>query len=272
MHIEARGFTFDVVTAGGDGEPAVLLLHGFPQNATEWAAVTPVLDAAGLRTIAPDQRGYSPGARPADAAAYSLAECTADALALLDAFGVEKAHVVGHDWGALVAWHLAGHHPDRVETLTAISVAHPTAMADAIAGDPDQQQRSSYIQLFRRAGHAEDLLLADGGARLRAMFAGCPTHLIDSYVDPMLDRAALTGALNWYRAMSNDSLRCPESTVPTTFVWGEGDPAIGAKAAYDCAKYVRADYKFVPLSGVGHWIPDEVPAATAEAILARVEG
>src|SRR5215475_9704574 len=206
MDIEARGLTFNVETAGSAGEPAVLLLHGFPQRAAEWAAVMPVLDAAGLRTIAPDQRGYSPGARPDDADAYTLQECTADALALLDALGVDKAHVVGHDWGALVAWHLAGHHPDRVETLTAISVAHPTAMGQAIATDPDQQQRSSYIQLFRRAGHAEDLLLADGGSRLRAMFAGCPTYLIDGYVQPMLDRDALTGALNWYRAMSNENI------------------------------------------------------------------
>src|SRR3954453_20172536 len=125
MQITARSFTFDVSAGGPDGGEAVLLLHSFPQHSGEWAAVTPLLHAAGLRTYALNQRGTSPGARPAAVADYRIAECALDAAAVLDALGVERAHVVGHDWGAICAWHLALRHPDRVRTLTAVSVPHP---------------------------------------------------------------------------------------------------------------------------------------------------
>lgn len=274
MKVSARDLVFDVTVGGSARErhAPILMLHGFPQNAAEWDRVAPALHADGRATIAPDQRGYSPGARPADAADYALGECVADAVAILDALDANRVDVVGHDWGALVAWHLAALYPERVRTLTAVSVPHPAAMGAAIASDPDQQQRSSYIGLFRQAGKAEDLLLADGGARLRAMFGGCPPDLVDRYVTPMLDRAALTGALSWYRAMSNETMACPRVTVPTTFVWGDMDIAIGATAAKSCADQVTGDYRFVPLTDIGHWVADEVPDLLAEAILERVQG
>ncbi|HEU0241183.1 MAG TPA: alpha/beta hydrolase [Micromonosporaceae bacterium] len=271
MRISVRGLTFDVSVEGPTDGPAVLLLHGFPQNATEWQRVLPALHAAGLQTVAPNQRGYSPGARPAEPEAYEMKECVADAVALLDELGFEQAHIVGHDWGAAVAWRLAAEYPHRVQTLTAVSVPHTNAFGAALASDDDQKQRSSYMTLFRQPGHAEDVLLADDGARLRAMFGGCPSELVPDYVEPMLDRSALTAALNWYRAMSRDSLACPDVTVPTTYVWGDNDLAVGPTAARGCARHVSADYRFVALTGVSHWIPDEVPGAMADAILARIE-
>src|SRR5215217_1214931 len=141
MEIKARGMTFDVYEGGpADGEP-VLLLHGFPQDHREFDLVLPRLHAAGLRTYAMDQRGYSPGARPADVSAYRMPEQTADALAVLDALGVESAHVIGHDWGAQVGWLLAAHHPERVRTLTAISVPHPMALRLALRVRPSQRLR-----------------------------------------------------------------------------------------------------------------------------------
>jgi pimeloyl-ACP methyl ester carboxylesterase len=248
----------------------VLLLHGFPQNAAEWDQVASALHAAGRTTIAPDQRGYSPDARPAEVGAYAIGECVADVVAILDALDAPEVDLVGHDWGSIVAWHLAARHPERVRTLTAVSVPHPEAFGAAIADDPDQQERSAYFKLFRQAGKAEDVLLADCGARLRAMFDGCPPELVDAYVTPMLDRAALTGALNWYRAMTRETTACPAVGVPTTFVWGDRDLAIGATAAQACAAHVAADYRFVPLAGISHWVADEAPAALAEAILARI--
>jgi pimeloyl-ACP methyl ester carboxylesterase len=271
MRISLRDLTFDVFVDGPSDGPAVLLLHGFPQNAAEWRRVSPTLHAAGVQTIALNQRGYSPGARPPAVDAYAIGECVADAVALLDDLEMESAHVVGHDWGAVVAWRLAGEHPDRVRSLTAVSVPHPTAYGDAVAHDADQQQRSSYIKLFRQPDKAEDLLLENGGARMRSMFAGCPPELIGDYVDPMLDRAMLTGALNWYRAMSPENLAGPEVGVPTTYMWGDDDLAVGTTAAHACGRYVTGDYRFAPLTGVGHWVPDEVPAATAELILERIE-
>ncbi|MFC7545363.1 alpha/beta fold hydrolase [Plantactinospora sp. GCM10030261] len=273
MRLDVRGLTFDVYAGGpADGEP-VLLLHGFPQHSGEWSAVLPALHAAGLRSYALDQRGYSPGARPLAVEDYRMAECVADAAAVLDALGVPAAHVVGHDWGAMVAWQLAARQPDRVRTLTAVSVPHPAAFAHAINTDPGQKARSAYISLFRRPGKAESVLLALNAAALRRMLAGVGRDRVDDYAEPMRDRETLTAALNWYRAMSRRDLAgCGPVGVPTSYVWSDGDVAIGRTAATACAAQVAGDYRFVALRGVSHWIPDEAPAALAEVILDRVGG
>ncbi|MEV1288839.1 alpha/beta hydrolase [Micromonospora sp. NPDC049679] len=270
MLITARGLTFDV-RAGGpdDGEP-VLLLHGFPQHSGEWAEVIPALHAAGLRTYAVDQRGYSPGARPTEVADYRMAECVADAVALLDALGIDAAHIVGHDWGAVVGWQLAARHPQRVRTLTAVSVPHPAAMAHALATDAGQRRRSAYIGLFQQSGKAERVLLDHDGAGLRQLLSGVGEERVDTYVGPMRAPGALTAALNWYRALSHRDLEgLGPVAVPTTYVWSDGDLAIGETAALACAEHVRADYRFVRLAGVTHWVPDESPAPLVDAILAR---
>ncbi|MBF9134221.1 alpha/beta hydrolase [Plantactinospora sp. S1510] len=271
MAITVRGLTFEV-TAGGppDGEP-VLLLHGFPQHSAQWSGVVPALHAAGLRTYALDQRGYSPGARPADVSAYRLTELVADAVAVLDALRVDTVHLIGHDWGSAVAWTIAARHPERVRTLTAVSVPHPAALASALASDPDQQSRSAYMALFRQAGQAEQALLADDAAALRAMLAGVGEDRVDSYLEPMLRPGALTAALNWYRAMSGRELAgIGPVSVPTTFVWSDGDIAVGRTAAEACAGQATGDYRFVALAGVTHWIPDQAPEALAGAALARI--
>jgi pimeloyl-ACP methyl ester carboxylesterase len=270
MRVEARGFTFEVTEGGPeDGEPT-LLLHGFPQNSVEWERVAPILHAGGLRTYAMDQRGYTPGARPDGVEAYRIEEYVEDACAVLDRLGVKDAHIVGHDCGAVVAWWMAIDRPERVRTLTAVSVPHPAAFAHALRADEDQRQRSSYITLFRIEGKAEDVLLRDDAEPLRSMMA--PTgERLERYVTPMTDRAALTGALNWYRAISIKQMAAlGPVTRPTTFVWSDEDLAIGRVAAEACESHVEADFRFVALTGVSHWIPDEAPDALAGAVLARV--
>ncbi|WP_434741302.1 alpha/beta fold hydrolase [Micromonospora sp. SH-82] len=272
MLVEARDLTFEVRTGGPtDGVP-VLLLHGFPQHGGEFDEVVPALHAAGLRTYAPDQRGYSPQARPTEVADYRIGECVADAVALLDALDAPTAHVVGHDWGALVAWRLAAGHADRVRTLTAVSVPHPTAMAYAMRADPEQKDRSAYIGLFRQTGTAEDVLLADDATALRSLLSGVgDADRVARYLEPMRRPGALTAALNWYRAMSPaDLAEVGPSRVPTTYVWSDEDPAVGRTAAEACAGQVTGEYRFVELPGVSHWIPDERPGALAEAILHRI--
>ncbi|MEU8181497.1 alpha/beta fold hydrolase [Micromonospora sp. NPDC049047] len=272
MRVDARGLTFEV-TAGGpsDGVP-VLLLHGFPQHSGEWDDVAPALHAAGLRTYALDQRGYSPGARPTAVADYRIPELVADVVAVLDALGLDAVHLVGHDWGAIVAWAVAAGRPDRVRTLIAVSVPHPAAMAYALRNDAQQKARSSYITLFRKPGTAEKVLLAWHAAALRKLLGGVGDGpRVDRYAAPMREPGALTAALNWYRAMSRADLAgVGPVTVPTTYVWSDRDVAIGRTAAEACAANVTGDYRFVQLAGVSHWIPDAAPGPLAEAVLARV--
>src|SRR5437763_10834522 len=170
LHVDVGDLTFRVRADGPDDGRPVLLLHGFPETSLSWAAVTPLLTEAGLRTYAPDQLGYSPGARPGEVGAYALpnlAQVTAD---LMTALEIPRADVVGHDWGANVAWALATWHADRVRSLTAVSVPHPSAYTAAWREDAEQQERSAYIRLFWQAGKAEELLQEDDFRRLRRMF------------------------------------------------------------------------------------------------------
>src|SRR3954467_10460257 len=274
LQADVGDLSFDVRVDGPDDGRPVLLLHGFPETSASWARVTPLLTEAGLRTYAPDQPGDPPGARPAEVDAYAvtnLAQVTAD---LMTALAIPRADVVGHDWGANVAWALAAWHPDRVRSLTAVSVPHPSAYTEAYRSDPEQKERSAYIRLFWQPGKAEDVLLADDARRLRRMLSGSegdsgiPAEAIDQYVSVLSAPGALTAALNWYRAMSSDD-RVDPVAVPTTYVWSDGDVAIGRTAAEACANYVTGDYRFVELPGITHWIPEQAPQQLADAILDR---
>ena len=269
MRVDVRGFTLEVHQAGPeDGQP-VLLLHGFPQDHREFDLVAPKLHAAGLRTITYDQRGYAPGARPAEVSAYKLSEPTADAVAILDELGIESAHVLGHDWGAQVGWLLAAHHPDRVRTLTAVSVPHPRALGLALRAQVSQRLRFAYMGLFRSAV-AERLLLAGGGAVLKGMLAPIKDRAA-LYADAMAEPGRLTGALNWYRALSPKQLAGVETiSVPTTYVWSDKDPVVGRTAALRTADWVDADYQLVAMKGISHWVPEEAPQALADAALVRI--
>jgi pimeloyl-ACP methyl ester carboxylesterase len=266
------GLTFDVLDAGPvDGEP-VVLLHGFPQDSTAWHRVAPALHQHGLRTLAPDQRGYSPMARPRGRSAYRLRETTEDVLALLDAAGLQSAHVVGHDWGGIVAWALGAWHPDRVRTLTVLSVPHPGAMAKAMVTS-DQALRSYYMGLFQVPLLPERLLLAGHGAALRRMLhrGGLPADAVDHYVARMREPGALPAALGWYRALPWNG-RDPVGTVrvPTLHVWSTGDTFLGRAGIEATGRYVDAPYRLEVLEDVTHWIPELAAERVAELVGAHV--
>ncbi|SDY37030.1 Pimeloyl-ACP methyl ester carboxylesterase [Modestobacter sp. DSM 44400] len=273
MQTFRRGdLVFDVHDSGpADGEP-VVLLHGFPQDARAYDRLSPALHSAELRTLAPDQRGYSPGARPTGRSAYVLREVVDDVLALLDAAGLESAHVVGHDWGGVAAWALSAWHPWRVRTLTALSVPHPAAMAQAMLHS-DQAVRSSYIAFFQLPAVPEGVLLAGHGAVLRRMLrsGGLPEALVDSYVARLREPGALTAALNWYRAMPL-AARTPVGTVrvPTLHVWGDGDAFLGRAATEATAEFVAAPYRLEVLEGVNHWLPELAADRVGELLTAHV--
>ncbi|MFY0409226.1 alpha/beta fold hydrolase [Solicola sp. PLA-1-18] len=270
--VDLEDVALDVALSGPEDGTPVLLLHGFPQTSRSWAQVSEHLEPHGFRLVAPDQRGYSPGARPADVAAYTLPTLADDVVRLAAELGLDRFHLVGHDWGACVAWYLAAHRPDLVETLTAVSVPHLAAFGWALAEDADQQQMSRYMQLFRTEGKAEHVLLDDDARRLREMFADGPSaDDVDAYVALLAD-GALTPALNWYRTMDRSFCELPAVRVPTTYVWSDADTALGRAGAERCGRYVDADYRFVVVPGVSHWVPDRAPRELADAIAARVLG
>lgn len=286
------GLTFEVTDAGPSDGEVVVLLHGFPQDRRAWDQVTPALNDAGLRTLAPDQRGYSPGARPPKVRDYRMRELVRDVLALADAAGAERFHLVGHDWGGAVAWVLAGGAPDRIASLTVASTPHPQALSWAFTHS-DQGRRSSYMAMFQLPRVPE--------RRLRSMMpafyqrTGLSAEQAQAYTDRFDDPADLTAPMNWYRAMVQVDGRqqagaavqgllrrgsSPQASeieravrVPTTFVWGRRDFALGEAAARRTACHVAGapdgDYRFIVLDE-GHWLPETAPAQVAEAILDRV--
>lgn len=275
------GLTFDVTDTGPLDGPPVILLHGFPTDRRSWDRVAPLLNAAGLRTLAPDQRGYSPGARPTDIRAYRLEELVADVVALSAeatsaaatssaAAAHEKVHVVGHDWGGAIAWLFAGNHPERVASLTSLSTPHPAALSRAVrARDLDQLRRSWYMAFFQLPYLPERLLAA--GFRSWLTATGLPPDDVSRYAARLASAEALTGPLAWYRAMRSSTLSAHRVPVPTTYVWGRGDVALGRRAAQLTREHVTGPYAFIELTA-GHWLPETRPDECAAAIIDRVEG
>ena len=267
--------TFDVTGWGpADGTP-VLLLHGFPQTAASWEPVARRLAAAGYRVVAPDQRGYSPGARPRGRRAYRVEDLVDDADALVAEIGGGPVHVVGHDWGAVVAWAFAALRPERVRTLTAVSVPHPAAFTRAIVSSR-QAALSWYMYVFQLPGLAERFLGRPGRLAAALRRAG------QSPENARRDEAALaakgglaaglTGAINWYRAMpfwEHRGLRLTVAT-PTLMVWSDGDVAVSRTAVDGTPRWVTGPYRLEVLPGVSHWIPDEAPQRLADLVLEHV--
>ena len=261
--VVAAEWTFTADLSGPEDGDLVLLLHGFPQTRHTWRAELLTLADAGLLACAPDQRGYSPGARPAEVDAYRVELLVGDVLAMADALGRERFHLVGHDWGGHLAWVTAATHPDRVRTLSVISRPHPAAFAAAMRSDPGQPSRSGHHRSFLRP-EATDELLADGAARLRGMFAraGVPPRDAETYLATLGDRDALDAAVNWYRAVGRSGLQAPDIpavTMPALYVWGNRDQSVGRPAAEGTREYVDAPYEFVEVPEVGHFVTDEAP-------------
>jgi pimeloyl-ACP methyl ester carboxylesterase len=240
----------------------VLLLHGFPQTAHSWRRVAPELARAGYRVVAPNLRGVSPGARPAERAAYATEPLVADVLAIVDALGARRFYLVGHDWGGALAWQVAARHPDRLRSLSVVSTPHPLAFRRAL-DDPatDQAQRSAYMAIFRTEGAGEDMWLGQGVEGLRAIYAaaGLTAEEAAPCVAAFSDRVALTAFLNWYRAGDPADPNGAPVRVPTLYVWSTGDPALGREAAEWTRDYVLGDYRFEVIEGIDHWIPEHAP-------------
>jgi pimeloyl-ACP methyl ester carboxylesterase/sugar lactone lactonase YvrE len=281
--IPVGDLVFDALAAGpADGE-LVILLHGFPQTGDAFRAQLAALGSVGYRAMAPDQRGYSPGARPAPTEAYAMRNLVSDVIGMADALGREHFHLVGHDWGGAVAWVTATRYPQRVRTLTVLSTPHFAAFSAQLA-DPesDQSKRSSYFSDFS-APDAEQRFLADDKALLRKVLEGVPAAHRAKYLERLGTEDALRGALNWYRAaaprpgqpgqpqQNAEPNRVPSIRVPTLYLWGTEDGAFGRTAAEKTADFVAGPYAFHPLEGIGHWIQEQAPDTVTRLLLDHLE-
>ncbi len=252
-----------------DGE-LVLLLHGFPQRADSWDKVVPLLNEAGYRTVTVDQRGYSPEARPRRRRDYAVPELVADAATVIDAYG-GRAHVVGHDWGAAVAWAAAMQHPDKVATLTSVSVPHPRAFLTSMVTS-GQLISSWYMAFFQLPWLPERVLRARWG-RVMCDYAGLSPEASKRDLASFPTPQSLTGPLNWYRAMPFVNLwKLSAARVqrPTLYVWSDGDVALKRKGAQTTHRHVDGPYTFEILTGVSHWIPEEAPGPFTDLLLAHL--
>jgi len=253
--IEANGLGFEVSEEGA-GTP-VVFLHGFPDTSALWRHQVAALTGAGFRTIAPDMRGRGRSDRPADVADYALPKIVGDVTGIMDALGIQKAHVVGHDWGAAVAWLVAALAPTRVDHLVAISVGYPGA-----AGPPTLEalQKSWYRLLFQFDGVAEDLIQRNGWYLLRELLQGGGEEF-DRYVANLSEPGALIAALNWYRAnLPPDRLLgpvppLPPVAAPTMGVFGTADLYLTEGAMVKSASKVTGPWRYERLEGVGHFVP-----------------
>ena len=278
MDIKTRsGLTFTADVLGTAGGPLVLLLHGFPESRHSWRAALPALAAAGYRAVAPDQRGYSPGARPdpADLSNYAFDRLVGDAIEIAAAAGYDgkRFHLVGHDWGGQVSWGVAGKHPERLASLTILSRPHPSSFRRALLKeDGDQKHRSRHHRAFLDADTGK-LLLADNARRLRdGLFGqGVPAAALEEHLSVLGNPEALEAALAWYRANKGLAAEIGAIKVPTLYIWGDADATVGPDAAYGTGEFVGAAYAMEVLPSVGHFVMDQAPAKATDLMLAHLK-
>jgi pimeloyl-ACP methyl ester carboxylesterase len=274
--IEANGWRFHCREAGGSGEP-VILLHGFPETSRMWEPLMATLAAEGYRCVAPDQRGYSPGARPQEADAYRYADLAADVLELARVLGFQRFHLVGHDWGAAAGWAALAVRPDPVRSWTALPVPHYLAFARAVRDDPDEELYRGILGLLLATdGSTEAAFAADDFAALRGVWERSTPEEVEDYLTVFGQPGASAAALNWYRAcrghasaLDDDSFVFGPVATPTLLLWGKDDPYIRRMSVDLATEYMTGPYRTVELDA-GHFLAQEAPQAVADEICAHL--
>jgi pimeloyl-ACP methyl ester carboxylesterase len=244
----------------GEGRP-VILLHGFPDSGRMWHHQVTDLASAGFRVVVPDMRGYGASDKPTDVDAYNILHLVGDVIAVLDDAGVERAHVVGHDWGAAAAWVMASFLPDRVDHLVALSVGHPSTFR---SNGFEQFEKSWYMLLFQFPDVAEQWLSNDDWRNFRDWL---PHPDVDAVIADLEAQGSLTPALNWYRAnippqsYVQPQPAMPPVQAPTMGVWSSRDPALTEGQMTRSAEHVAGPWRYERVEGPGHWMQLEVPDA-----------
>ena len=265
MKVDSGGVTIEV-EVHGSGRP-VLLVHGWPDTKRLWSKQVPALVDAGFQVITYDQRGYGASDKPEGIDAYAIPFLAIDATAVLDHLGIERAHVVGHDWGAAVAWSTAVLAPARVDHLVALSVGHPSAFATfSIA----QREKSWYMLLFQFSPQAEQWLTMNDGANFRE-FTNHPDF--DAVFAEYTGNGSLTPGLNYYRAnvppdaIVGPPLELPAVQAPAMGVWSSNDFALLEEQMTASSKYCANTWRYERVEGAGHWLQWEVPDAVSSLLL-----
>jgi len=245
-----------------NGGETVILLHGFPETSYMWVGLMDLLVKKGYRVIAPDQRGYSPKARPTLIKEYTLKHTVSDVLAIANAYKLKRFHLVGHDWGSSVGWAFIAEYPEKIYSWTSLSIPHMKAFQEAYRNDFDQQEKSKYIGFFNMPFFPEFYMSFNNYKNLRKVWKVHGDEEIDAYLNVFRQRGALRSALNWYRAnignrrKPSDYIQFENVEVPTLFIWGNMDMAIGRKSVELSEKYMKGPYNFIELYA-GHWLIQE---------------
>jgi epoxide hydrolase 4 len=267
----------------GDG-PLVVLLHGFPEFWYSWREQIPALVEAGFRVVAPDMRGYNTSEKPRGVGQYRSDKLVGDVVALVDHFDEETAHVVGHDWGGLVAWETAIRHPERVERLAVLNAPHPGRYREAIRSS-EQLLRSWYAFFFQLPKLPELLLSARNYAGIEGMLRGSAENPdafterdIRRYVEAAARPGALTASIDYYRAAFRENareelrvllggtMRSFDVCVPTLLIWGERDPALAVELTDGLERWVP-DIRVERLPEVGHGAQNDRPDHVNELLV-----
>ncbi len=265
MRVDSNGvgIEYDVV---GEGRP-IVLLHGFPDTGRLWRNQLHPLVDAGHQVIVPDMRGYGLSDKPAEVDAYAMPLLAGDVIAVMDAAGIERAHVVGHDWGAALAWVIGSVLPDRVDHLVALSVGHPGTFA---AAGLEQRQKSWYMLLFQFEGIAEQWLEDDDWANFRA-WSRHPDA--DAVISDLEKDGSLRSGLNWYRAnvppqaLVAPPIELPAVQAPTMGVWSDGDFALTEEQMSGSKDHVAGPWRYERIDGPGHWMQLEAPESVNDLLL-----
>ena len=267
-HFERDGLVFDVHDSGSGEAGTVVALHGFPQDAGMWEGVRPPLTEAGLRLVAPDQRGWSPGARPPGIRPYAQRELIADAVRLIETLDVGPVHLLGHDWGGAVAWAVAARRPELLHSLTVLSTPHPLAYREGLLGG--QALRSWYFLAFQVPRVPELYLRRPGLAASTLRSSGMDSRSTARADAQFAAPGGATAAVNWYRGLRYGPPAAGPVAVRTLFVWGARDRFLARSAAVRTGRHVTGPYRFVEVEDGTHWLADERPGQIADLVLDHV--
>ena len=259
IQVKIGDLIFDCRTQGSKEDELIIFLHGFPETSYMWKRLMSGLSENGFYCVAPNLRGYSKGACPKGKKHYTLDKLANDVLDIAEFLNKPKFHLVGHDWGAAIGWKVVHDHQDAILSWTGISVPHLQAFGKAIIVDQEQSNMSQYIRNFQLPYLPEMGIRKNDFKIFRKLWKHSESHEIDDYLEVFRNPEQLTASLNYYRSnykllktAAKDQI-LGDINVPTLFIWGNKDVAIGSYSVNESHQYMKNDYEFIALDA-GHWL------------------